>query len=385
MAARPERIGFITGTRADYGLLAPIMSEARGAGLDVSVLACGMHLSPVYGETIREIEADGNRIDARVPLLAEDDTPAATARALGNGIVGLTDALEETDPDVVVLLGDRHEAMAGAVATVTGGRLLAHVHGGDRSRGGLDESFRHAITKLAHLHFTATEQSRERVLRLGEPPELVFNVGAPGLDSIRTMTRLSRGELSAAVGVDLPNRYLVLIQHPVSTDSDAAENQMEMTLRAIRACGVHTVAILPNSDAGGRRATALIEGARNDGTFHVFRNLAHSNFLNLLSHATALVGNSSCGIIEAASFGLPVVDIGSRQDGRQRSSNVLSCDHSTESITAALNVAVGDDRFREQARQVINPYGDGTAAKRVVEVLAGTTLSGALLQKQIAY
>ncbi|MCA8961668.1 MAG: UDP-N-acetylglucosamine 2-epimerase (hydrolyzing) [Planctomycetes bacterium] len=380
-----EHVAFVTGTRAEYGLLRPIIDAARATPVRVSLVVTGAHLSSAHGQTVREIEADGIPIAARVPILGVDDGPAETARSIGRGVIGCTDAFETLDPDLVLLLGDRSETLAAAIAAVATNRWLAHVHGGDRTRGGLDESYRHAITKLAHVHFAATTRSAERLVRMGEDPGSVHVVGAPGLDAIRTLERWGGSEIERRLGFPLPDRFALLIQHSISIDPDAADQQMRATLDALARTGLPVIASAPNSDPGGRRVRAVLEAATRGSRLRLFDNLDHALFLNLLARATVLVGNSSCGIIEAASFGVPVVDIGERQAGRERAGNVITVDHEEGAIAAALDRALHDEEFRRVARTVVNPYGDGRAAPRIVEQIA--RLSGETLtrQKQIAY
>ena len=381
---RLRTVGVVTGSRAEYGLLRPVMRAIADRGLALRVIVAGMHLAPEFGDTVREIEGDGWSIDARVPMTDGRDTPVATARGIGVGITAMSDEFERLGLDAVLVLGDRVEAFAAAVAAAASNRVVAHVHGGDVTRGGFDESMRHAITKLAHIHFAATAASRDRILRLGERADRVFVVGAPGLDSVRTLPTMSVAELAQAVGGRLETPYLVLLQHPVSTTPDSAATEMEDSLAALQGIGCRTVCIYPNSDAGGRRMIEVIERRRGEPWLAIVANLEHDVYLNLLRHASALVGNSSSGIIEAASFGLPVVNIGPRQQGRERGGNVVDSPASRVAIAGAVQRVLSPD-FARVAKAVTNPYGDGRASERIAETLSTTSATADLLQKQLAY
>ncbi|HEV8537161.1 MAG TPA: UDP-N-acetylglucosamine 2-epimerase [Candidatus Limnocylindria bacterium] len=377
-----ERLALVTGSRAEYGILRPVMARIREARLELMVVVAGMHLAPTFGETVREIEADGIAIAAKVEMTAISDDPAAMVDTIGRGIAGLGRAMTELNPDLVLVLGDRVEAFAAAIAGAGSNRAVAHLHGGDVSRGGLDESMRHAITKLAHLHFAATEKSRERIVRMGERPDRVFAVGAPGLDAIHTSRRASIGELEKLVGAPLPRPLVVLVQHPVTTRADQAQDEMRETLEALDVEEHTTVCLYPNADAGGRRMIEVIESFRDRRWLHVIPNLEHSAYLSLLAVADVLIGNSSSGIIEAPFFHLPVVNIGERQAGRERGDNVLDVAPRHEDIIRALKRALGDAEFRERVRKGNSPYGDGRASERIVAVLQRTRIGPELIQKQ---
>jgi len=309
-----KHICVVTGTRAEYGLLLPVMKAIRASkALTLSTLATGMHLSEEHGRTVDLIESDGFVVDDRVDMLLRSDGPAAMAKSIGIGLTGMAQALERIGPDVVLLLGDRAETLAAAVAAAYMNIVVAHIHGGDRARAGLDDSARHAVTKFAHIHFAATEASATRIRKMGERPEHVFVVGAPGLDTILSARPMSRSALCRRLGIDGDGELLVLIQHPVTTQSGSAAAQMGETLSAVKELGKTTVVIYPNSDAGGMEMIAAIEDCEGLPFLHPFRNLERPLFINLLRRADVLVGNSSCGVIESASFGLPVVNIGMRQ------------------------------------------------------------------------
>jgi len=349
------------------------------------VIVAGMHLSHEFGDTYREIEKDGFSIAARVDMTFSGDSHAAMAKGIGIGIYGMAQAMESLDPDIVLVLGDRTEAFAGAVAGAALNRVVAHIHGGEVTRGGLDESMRHAITKLAHIHFVATEGSRQRILKLGEAPESVVVTGAPGLDSVLHQELYSSDEVSSRLNLSLCRPRILLVQHPVSTVADNAAAEISETLGAIAELGHQTIVIYPNCDAGGGRVVDKLREARRAPWLHVFPNLDHTTYLSLLAGSDVLVGNSSSGIIEAPALHVPVVNIGSRQQGRERSACILDAPHEKEAILKAIHTALFDEDFRARVRGCGSEYGDGHASRRMVEFLAGLQASPRLLQKQIAY
>lgn len=376
----------VTGTRAEYGILRPVMRTIeKRAKLSLQVVATGMHLEARHGHTVDEIERDGFRVDATVEMTPKGDTPADMGGAIGRGIVGLTDTLGALSPEVVLVLGDRMEAFAVATAGVFCGCCLAHIHGGDRARAGFDDSMRHAITKLAHVHFPATEQSMERIIRMGEREENVFLVGAPGLDETLAGPVFEREELGEKLEADLSTPPVVVVQHPVSTRPDDAAAEMIETMEAVAELDAPVIVIYPNNDAGGRRMIEVIRKYENRENVKTFASLARTVFLSVLRCASALVGNSSCGIIEAASFELPVVNVGERQAGRERARNVIDVAANQQDIRVALRKCLLDKDFRESLKGLENPYGDGHASERIVEALEEITIDHALLQKQIAY
>jgi GDP/UDP-N,N'-diacetylbacillosamine 2-epimerase (hydrolysing) len=381
-----SRICVITGTRAEYGLLRPVMRAIQNSDqCELRLIVAGMHLSHEFGDTYIEIENDGFHIDARVDMTFGGDSHAATAKGIGIGIYGMTQALEGLDADVVLILGDRTEAFAGAVSGAAMNRIVAHIHGGEVTRGGLDESLRHAITKLAHIHFVATEASRQRVLRLGEAPETVFLTGAPGLDSILNQTRHNSDELSRRLGIVLRRPRILLVQHSVSTSADTAAPEMAESLAALAELGHQTIVIYPNCDAGGRRVIDQLRAVGAAPWLHVFRNLDHTTYLSLLAGIDVLVGNSSSGIIEAPALQIPVVNVGPRQHSRERSAGILDVPHERAAIKHAIEIALQDAQFRARVRRSTSVYGDGYASRRIVEVLQSLPSTPELLQKQLTY
>jgi GDP/UDP-N,N'-diacetylbacillosamine 2-epimerase (hydrolysing) len=380
-----KKVLVVTGSRAEYGLLRPVMDAIqKSPRLELAVIATGMHLVEWHGMSVNEIEAHGFRIDDRVPMEPRDDSGEGMADAVGRGVQGLSAAIGRVHPDVMLVLGDRMEVLAAVIAAACMNVPIAHLHGGDASRGGLDESARHAVTKFAHLHFPATKKSAQRILKMGEDPWRVHVVGAPGLDSILGAKPLARGELGARLGVDIAAPYALMVQHAVTSEPELAGEQTRETLEALLASELPTMIIYPNYDAGGQAIVKTIEEYRSVSRFRIFKNLDHGVYLSLMKHASVLVGNSSSGVIESSSFGVPVVNVGIRQEGRERSTNVIDAPAQRRAILAAIRRATSP-AFRRIAQRARNPYGDGRAGVRVAEVLAGVRFDKRLLQKSISF
>jgi GDP/UDP-N,N'-diacetylbacillosamine 2-epimerase (hydrolysing) len=375
-----RRICYITGTRADFSLMASTLRRAHAdPRLDVAVCVTGMHLLEEFGLTVRDIEANGLRICGRVPVHLDGTTGAVMARAMGQALIGMTEVLEKTRPDLVVVLGDRGEMLAGALAALHLGIPVAHLHGGERS-GTLDASLRHAISKLAHFHMVATRGARERLIRMGEREERVFVTGAPGLDGIKDAVTHGRAALCAAAGLDPGHPVALVVFHPVVQEADAAGDQMKEIVAALPDVPIQALCMTPNSDAGGRAIRAVL--AQHDGApgIALREHLARDEFVSWLAAADVMVGNSSAGIIEAASLGLAVVNVGSRQKDRERSGNVTDVPPVRAAIRDAIRAALEAGR-----REFSNIYGDGRAGERIVELLATLSLDREILNKTNAY
>ncbi|MCD6404253.1 MAG: UDP-N-acetylglucosamine 2-epimerase (hydrolyzing) [Planctomycetes bacterium] len=381
-----KKVCVVTGSRAEYGILRPVMRRiGKSRRLSLQVIAAGMHLAGEFGHTVDHITSDGFHVDARVKMLPENDTPAAMAQSVGRGIVGFTKAFGKLESDVVVVLGDRTESFAAAAAAALSGKVLAHIHGGDRAEGGYDDYMRHAITKMAHIHFAATEGAARRIRRLGELRKRIFVVGAPGLDEIHP-TRLPAASATKKRYGFPPRKPLILaVQHSISTHPKTAAGEIEETLRALEAVGLPTILVYPNSDAGSRAMTRVIARYEGRAWLRTARSLPRSEFLAVMKAATVMVGNSSSGIIEAASLHLGVVNIGRRQAGRQRAGNTLDVKPNANAIEKAVRSIVFDTRKRKRLESAKNIYGDGRASSRIVGVLEGLEIGPDILRKQITY
>lgn len=378
-----KKILYISGTRADYGLMRRALQAIQASPqLSLKVLATGMHLMKSRGYTLNEIQADGFEI-IELPIVFEDDTRAAMAVFVGDCMRGMVDIFEKEKPDVILLLGDRGEMLAAASAALYLGIAVAHIHGGEVTST-VDEAVRHAITKLAQIHFPATEDSAKRILRMGEKPERVHITGAPGLDGIDEGL-LSKDELFAQLDFPPNDPFALLIQHPVSEEFHEAAAQIEASLKAIIARKLYAVVVYPNADAGGKGMIEVIQQYEYQPSIRTFRSLERKTFLSLMKHASVMIGNSSAGIIEAPSFQTPVVNIGERQSGRLRGKNTIEVGTSEAEILSGIDKALSDQDFLQSLKGSINPYGDGNAAKKIVSHLIDLKIDSDLLQKQIEY
>ncbi len=390
-----RKIAVFTGNRAEYGLQYPILKAiAADPRLEYFLLAGGAHLQEDFGRTTAEIEADGFRIFREVEIRMQQDTLFATAQAIGTGILSLSGILDALSPDFLVVYADRYEGFA---AMITGTQMnipTAHIEGGDYTEGGaLDDSVRHAMTKLAHLHFATNRQAVERILRLGEEPWRVHDVGQPSLDLISAGVYAPADAIAAELKLDPRKPVVLFCQHSVTTEFGQAADQVRPSLRAlVRLAGEGWQVIItyPNNDAGGRRIVEEIEKLRGIPNIAVTRNLGRYRFhgvLNLIGRAGrgCFAGNSSAGIKETPAFGCPAVNIGSRQKGRLRADNVLDVSYDEEAVRAAIRRCVEDEEFRRICRTCTNPYGAGNAGPRIAEVLATTPIDARLLQKKMTY
>ncbi len=379
-----RRICIFTGTRAEYGLLRPLIRALQETGsIEVRLLVTGAHLSATHGATWREIEADGLTIDERVEIVLDADGKAAVCTSMGLGVMRFGEALQRIGADALVVLGDRYEAFAVAAAATVCGIPIAHLHGGELTMGAVDEAFRHAITKMSHLHFTSTESYRQRVIQLGENPDTVFNVGALGVENAISLALLDQACVRQRLELHQGQRYLLVTFHPATLDSTAPEQQLEELLGALGQFPDHVAVFTgANADAGGGKLNRMLadQGTRHPQRFRFFPSLGLHLYLSSVRFAEAVVGNSSSGIIEVPSFGVPTVDIGLRQAGRIRSASVLHCDSERDAITRTLATALTPD-FREQAKRVKNPYEKAGTSSAIAQKLATASLKP-LLQKR---
>jgi len=375
-----RRICVVTGSRADYGLLHWVMKEIRGdTDLRLQVVVTGMHLSPEFGLTYEAIEADGFAIDAKVEMLLSSDTPVGIAKSMGIGVIGFADVLDRLRPDILLVLGDRFEILAAVQAALVARIPVAHIAGGDTTEGAFDESIRHAITKMAHLHFVTNEMAARRVRQLGEDPANVFNVGSPGIDTIKRLRLLDRAELEAALGYRFGKTNLLVTFHPVTLEARSSASQFQELLAALEnlAGDVGIVFTLPNADTDGRAIIALIEDfVASHPKAKAFASLGQERYLSLMAQVDAVVGNSSSGLYEAPTLGKPAVNIGDRQKGRLHAASVVNCEPRADAIGAAIARALALD-----TSGVANPYGDGNSAARIKECLKRVADPAALLKK----
>jgi len=382
-----RKIAVVTGTRAEYGVMKPVLKAIKAnPELKLLLVVTGMHLSHEFGYTVNDIEKDGFNITAKVEMLSNSDTPEAMAESIGRGIIGMAQTWEQSRPDIVLVLGDRSEPLAAAIAGAYMNIPVAHIHGGDACTGGnIDDSTRNAITKFAHIHFPATQKSAERIIKMGEEEWRIHMVGSPALDVILNEPLLSREVLTERFGLNLAELLILLVQHPVTTQVDEATNQMRETLEAIVELNYPTVLIYPNSDAGGRRMIEVIKEYEGHPFIKTFKSLPRKEYLSLVKIASVMVGNSSSGIIDAPSFGLPAVNIGIRQEGRERGNNVIDVGHNKQEIVKGIEKALTDKEFLNEVKKCESPYGDGKASQRITEILSKVEITPELIQKKITY
>ena len=364
-----RKIMYISGTRADYGLMSSLLYKIHNhPNLSLDIIVTGMHLMDEFGNTISEIKKDGYRYHI-VDVQYEDDTKESMAIFIGRFIQELVPVIHQLHPDIILVLGDRGEMLAGAIVGVYMSIPVAHIHGGEVTST-VDNYARHAITKLASIHFPATEESKERIIRMGEDPSQIFVVGAPGLDQILNEQLLTQDELIQKYQFDFSKIVLLVVQHPVTLEMNMASKQIRETLEAVISLQYQTIVVYPNADAGGRGMIEVIKEYKNNPFLKIFSNIPHKDYLSLLSVVSVLIGNSSSALIEAPSFGLPVVNIGSRQMGRERSDNVIDAIYDRKNIAECINRAICDKRFIEKVKKCKNPYGDGKASEKIVQILS---------------
>ena len=381
---KQRKVCVVTGTRAEYGLLRWVMEEIReSASLELQVIATGMHLSPEFGLTYRNIEADGFRIDRKVEMLLSADTPSAISKSMGLAMIGFADAYDQLRPDLLLVLGDRYEILAAATAAMIARIPIAHLHGGETTEGAFDEAIRHSITKMSHLHFVAAEEYRKRVIQLGEHPDRVFQVGGLGIDNIKRLPLLSREALEEALDFSLGERNLLITFHPVTLEQNTSAQQMEELLLALKQLEQNKLIFtMPNADNKGRVLFKMIEEfvQENPGRAKVFTSLGQLRYLSCLTHVDAVVGNSSSGLVEAPSFQIGTVNIGDRQRGRLKATSVIDCEPDHDSIRHALEKLYSSS-FQNQLASVRNPYGEVGASTAVVKTLEKYAFEG-LLKKE---
>lgn len=378
----------VTGIRSEYDIMSSVFRAIdRHPGLELSIAITGAHLSEAYGHTVNEIRADGFTIADEIESLLNGDRNASRVKGLAVQLQGLVQTAVRVTPDILLVLGDREESMSTALLGAYMNIPVAHVAGGDRVVGNVDDQVRHAVTKLAHIHFTTNQESAERILKLGEQPFRIFNVGNPGLDRLLEVPQLDASTLSQGLGIPIfdGEPLLLLIQHVISTEVEDAYSQMRITLEAVADLGVRTVLSYPNSDAGGQQMIRAIREFEGLPCLHTARNIPRLEFVNLMRRASCLLGNSSAGILEAPLLGLPVVNVGNRQRGRLHAENVEFVPHDKERIVCAVQRAIRDPEYRARIARCSNPYGDGKSSQRIADTLANIPIDDRLLIKDITY
>lgn len=381
---KQRKICIVTATRAEYGLLSWLMREvAEDQRLELQIIAAGQHLSAEFGLTYREIEKDGFSINEKVDYLIPSDSCKDITKSIAAATSGFADSFQKLNPDIIVVLGDRSEVLAAATAALIAKIPLAHIHGGEVTAGAIDDSIRHAVTKLSHLHFVAADSYRKRVIQLGENPDRVFNFGAPGLDVLRRTEILSRENFEESIGFKLGQKNLLITYHPETLGSVSVEYSINQLLLALEEYpDVHMIFTQHNSDENGKVVGDKIQEfvAKHNQRAMFVHSLGHKRYLSALHNVDAVIGNSSSGIIEAPSAKIPTVNIGSRQSGRLRANSIIDCGSEKENIVRAIDKAFSNE-FVELAKNCSNPYGDGNTATLIKDCLAATSLSNITQKK----
>lgn len=379
-----RKICFITGTRAEYGLLSALMKAIQNdVSFELQIIATNMHLSPEFGLTYQTIEADGFVINKKIETLLSSDTSVGVAKSTGLVIIGLSDAINDLQPELIVLLGDRYETQAAATTAMLFKIPVAHLHGGEITEGAFDDAIRHSITKMSHLHFTSTEEYRKRVIQLGEQPDRVFNVGAIGIDNIKKLKLVNKAELEKQLNFKFNKRNLLVTFHPVTLENNTSENQFQELLTAIDELPeTNIIFTKPNSDTDGRIIISLIDDyvAKNTYKAIAFTSMGQLRYLSALQYVDAAVGNSSSGIIEVPTFKIGTINIGDRQKGRIAAESVIHCEPNKNSISEAIRKMYSDD-FQDRLKTVCNPYGEGNTTEKIMRVLRNTDFNNLIKKK----
>jgi GDP/UDP-N,N'-diacetylbacillosamine 2-epimerase (hydrolysing) len=378
-------IAVVTGTRAEYGYLHPLMNAiAHDKQLRLQPIITGMHLLKEYGNTAQLVHKDFPKA-CTVPMTLHGDNLKDMAQYLASGINNFSDFFSKNRPDILVVLGDRSESLAAAFAALYLNIPIAHINGGDVSGTTIDESIRHAITKISHIHFAHTKTNAERIQKMGEEKKRIFVTGALTIDVIKQATFTSKKQLFSKYHLDPNKTTFLVVQHPITTLKDYGVSQMKNLLEALTALKQQTILIYPNCDAGGKQIISLIEKYAHEPFIHTFENLSHLEYLSFMKSVDLMIGNSSSGIIEAPSFKTPVINLGSRQQGRERSPNILDVPAEKKQILTAIEYALHNPTFQKKLGHCKNKFGDGTAAQKIVHILKTIPLDESLIQKQITY
>ncbi|MDY0123316.1 UDP-N-acetylglucosamine 2-epimerase [Sulfurimonas sp.] len=378
-----RKICVVTGTRAEYGLLYWLMKEIEAdKDLELQVVVTGMHLSPEFGLTYKEIDKEF-KIDKKIEMLLSSDTSVGISKSMGLAQIGFAEAYEELKPDIVVVLGDRYEVFSAASAAMIARIPIAHLHGGETTEGAFDEPIRHSITKMSHLHFTATEEYKNRVIQLGEHPNRVFNVGGMGIENIKRFKLLSKEEFEKSIDFKLNKKNLLVTFHPVTLENSTAKNQFQELLEAVDELkDTHIIFTKANSDTDGRVINTMIDEyiSKNSHKSIGFASLGQLRYLSALQFVDAMVGNSSSGLAEAPSFQIGTINIGDRQKGRIKANSVIDCEPNKEAIKKAFEKLYSKD-FQKSLKTLENPYGEGCASEKIVKEIKKVDLKDILKKR----
>lgn len=380
-------INILTATRAEYGLLKPIIVKLNKISeFDIRIVVTGAHLSSEFGLTYQEIEKDGFIIDEKIEILLSSDSTASISKSMGLAMISFADYFKKLAPDLLIVLGDRYETLA-VVTTAMNQRIpIAHLYGGETTEGAIDESIRHAITKLSYLHFTSTEEYRKRVIQLGEHPDRVYNVGGIGIENVLNEKLLTKKQLEDSLGIDLSKPYGVVTFHPVTLENNSSEIQISSLLEVCKEYkDMNFIITKANADAEGRIINQLIDQyEQKNENIYAFTSLGLTKYLSALKYAKLVIGNSSSGLLEAPSFNIPTINIGDRQKGRLQGNSVINCEPNKDSIRSAIEVSF-TEQFMNQAKEAVNPYGDGNTSDKVVDIIKEYILNDKINLKKKFY
>lgn len=371
-----KKVCVVTGTRAEYGLLRWVMEGIeKSSSLNLQLVVTGMHLSPEFGLTVNEIKSHGFVVDRCVEMLVSSDTPTGITKSIGLGLTGFADVIEDLEPDLVLILGDRYEILAAAISAMIARVPLAHLHGGEATEGSIDEAIRHSITKMSHLHFVATDEYRNRVIQLGEQPDNVYQVGGLGIDNISNLELLERKTLEESLGFQFKEKNLLITFHPVTLESKSSKFQMAELLSALDDLeDTYLIFTMPNSDTDGRILFQQIEKFVSEhNNASVFTSLGQLKYLSCIAQVDAVIGNSSSGLTETPSFKKATINIGDRQRGRMKAASVIDCLPERSAIINALE-KIYLDEFQQKLKSIVNPYGEGGASELIIEILESASL-----------
>lgn len=375
-----RKICFITGTRAEYGLLSRLMKMVQDdTDTQLQIIATNMHLSPKFGNTYQEIEKDGFTIDKKIPILEDGkDDANATVKSMSKALAGYADAYDELKPDIVVVLGDRYEILAATTAALIERIPIAHLYGGDITEGAYDDSIRHSVTKMSHLHFTSCEEYRHRVIQLGEQPDHVFNVGSIGVENIKLLPLMSKAEIEKEIDFAIDDHTILATYHPVTLGNRTAKEDIDDFIAALDEMkDLRIIFTMPNSDNGSQAIVDAITTfvTQNPLRAKAFKSLGVLRYLSVMQQVVAVVGNSSSGLVEVPSFGIPTLNIGDRQKGRMSADSVFNCETDKQSVLKGLEVVLSDE-FKEKAAATHNPYDKEGTAQAIFDVISTYPLDG---------
>lgn len=366
-----KKVCIVTGTRAEYGILRPLIEKLdKESSIELQIIATGMHLSPEFGLTYKNIEQDGYNITEKIEILLSSDSSVGVSKSMGLALISFAECYQRIKPDLLIMLGDRYETFSAMAAATVAKIPVAHIHGGEITEGAFDDSFRHSMTKMAYIHFTSAEDYRKRVIQLGENPERVFNVGAMGVENVLKLKLSNREELQKKLEIELKAGYFTVIFHPVTLENNSAETQVNELMKALEQFSDKTIVFIKgNSDTNGRIINSAIDVycGKYKNTYG-FASLHIEDYMSLLKNSSCIIGNSSSGIIEAPSFKIPTVNIGDRQKGRIKAKTVIDCEPYAEEIISAIKIGM-DNKFRNNLEKIENPYENGDTSEKVLNII----------------